>query len=231
MSDLDKDESLFMLMATIEQMIEQGKQQQAIITAQSEQIHQLAETVKEQLQTIKDLKADNLKSAKNLETTILTNVSNAVNRNVGLSLGQEIRRQVEYGVNASMSDITETAGKARNLYVKSLKEGASVATETTTKLKESLGLRAILILGGSLLLSFFLMMGLAFWFTPSIDEVKARRAELAVTERETGADFRKCDGVACVKVLIEQCNYGQSSIGDKTAYCRLPNSWQRSMGY
>ena len=129
-----------------------------------------------------------------------------------------------------MSDITETAGKARNLYVKSLKEGATVATETTTKLKESLGVRAVLILGGSLLLSFFLIMGLAFWFTPSLDEVQARRAELAVTERETGADFRKCDGVACVKVLIEQCNYGQSSIGDKTAYCRLPNAWQRAMG-
>ena len=227
---MSNDERLFMMMATIEQLVEQTKQQQVIITAQSEQISRLANTVEKQLETIKDLKSENLKSAKELETTILKNVSNAVDRNVGLSLGQEIRRQVEYGVNASMSDITETAGKARNLYVKSLKEGATVATETTTKLKESLGVRAVLILGGSLLLSFFLIMGLAFWFTPSLDEVQARRAELAVTERETGADFRKCDGVACVKVLIEQCNYGQSSIGDKTAYCRLPNAWQRAMG-
>lgn len=227
---MSNDERLFMMMATIEQLVEQTKQQQAIITAQSEQISRLANTVEKQLETIKDLKSENLKSAKELEATILKNVSNAVDRNVGLSLGQEIRRQVEYGVNASMSDITETAGKARNLYVKSLKEGATVATETTTKLKESLGVRTVLILGGSLLLSFFLIMGLAFWFTPSLDEVQARRAELAVTERETGADFRKCDGVACVKVLIEQCNYGQSSIGDKTAYCRLPNSWQRAMG-
>lgn len=227
---MSNDERLFMMMATIEQLVEQTKQQQVIITAQSEQISRLANTVEQQLETIKDLKSENLKSAKELEATILKNVSNAVDRNVGLSLGQEIRRQVEYGVNASMSDITETAGKARNLYVKSLKEGATVATETTTKLKESLGVRAVLILGGSLLLSFFLIMGLAFWFTPSLDEVQARRAELAVTERETGADFRKCDGVACVKVLIEQCNYGQSSIGDKTAYCRLPNAWQRAMG-
>ena len=227
---MSNDERLFMMMATIEQLVEQTKQQQVIITAQSEQISRLANTVEQQLETIKDLKSENLKSAKELEAIILKNVSNAVDRNVGLSLGQEIRRQVEYGVNASMSDITETAGKARNLYVKSLKEGATVATETTTKLKESLGVRAVLILGGSLLLSFFLIMGLAFWFTPSLDEVQARRAELAVTERETGADFRKCDGVACVKVLIEQCNYGQSSIGDKTAYCRLPNAWQRAMG-
>ena len=227
---MSNDERLFMMMATIEQLVEQTKQQQVIITAQSEQISRLANTVEQQLETIKDLKSENLKSAKELEATILKNVSNAVDRNVGLSLGQEIRRQVEYGVNASMSDITETAGKARNLYVKSLKEGATVATETTTKLKESLGVRAVLILGGSLLLSFFLIMGLAFWFTLSLDEVQARRAELAVTERETGADFRKCDGVACVKVLIEQCNYGQSSIGDKTAYCRLPNAWQRAMG-
>ena len=227
---MSNDERLFMMMATIEQLVEQTKQQQVLITAPSEQISRLANTVEQQLETIKDLKSENLKSAKELEATILKNVSNAVDRNVGLSLGQEIRRQVEYGVNASMSDITETAGKARNLYVKSLKEGATVATETTTKLKESLGVRAVLILGGSLLLSFFLIMGLAFWFTPSLDEVQARRAELAVTERETGADFRKCDGVACVKVLIEQCNYGQSSIGDKTAYCRLPNAWQRAMG-
>lgn len=227
---MNNDERLFMMMATIEQSVEQGKQQQAIITAQTEQIKQLAETVKDQLQTIKDLKAENLKSAKDLEATILKNVSNAVDRNVGLSLGQEVRRQVEYGVNASMGDITETAGKARNLYVKSLKEGATVATETTAQLKESLGLRAVLILGGSLLLSFFLTMGLAFWFTPSLDEIKERRAELALTERETGADFKTCDGVACVKVLVEQCNYGQSTIGDKTAYCRLPSSLQRSMG-
>lgn len=227
---MNNDERLFMMMATIEQSVEQGKQQQAIITAQSEQIKQLAETVREQLQTIKDLKADNLKSAKDLEATILKNVSNAVDRNVGLSLGQEVRRQVEYGVNASMGDITETAGKARNLYVKSLKEGATVATETTAQLKQSLGLRAVLILGGSLLLSFFLIMGLAFWFTPSLDEVQARRAELALTERETGADFKRCDGVACVKVLVEQCNYGQSTIGDKTAYCRLPSSFQRALG-
>ena len=227
---MSNDERLFMMMATIEQLVEQTKQQQAIITAQSEQISRLANTVEKQLETIKDLKSENLKSAKELEATILKNVSNAVDRNVGLSLGQEIRRQVEYGVNASMSDITETAGKARNLYVKSLQEGATVATETTTKLKESLGVRTVLILGGSLLLSFFLIIGLAFWFTPSLDEVQARRAELAVTERETGADFRKCDGVACVKVLIEQCNYGQSSIGNKTAYCRLPSSWQRAVG-
>lgn len=73
-------------------------------------------------------------------------------------------------------------------------------------------------------------MGLAFWFTPSLDEVQARRAELALTERETGADFKRCDGVACVKVLVEQCNYGQSTIGDKTAYCRLPSSFQRALG-
>lgn len=163
---MSNDERLFMMMATIEQLVEQTIQQQVIITAQSEQISRLANTVEKQLETIKDLKSENLKSAKELETTILKNVSNAVDRNVGLSLGQEIRRQVEYGVNASMSDITETAGKARNLYVKSLKEGATVATETTTKLKESLGVRAVLILGGSLLLSFFLIMGLAFWFTP-----------------------------------------------------------------
>ena len=80
------------------------------------------------------------------------------------------------------------------------------------------------------ILSFLLIMAFTLWFTPSLEEIKERRAELALVERETGADFKRCDGMACVKVLIEQCNYGQSSIGDKTAYCRLPSSWQRSMG-
>lgn len=93
-----------------------------------------------------------------------------------------------------MEDITETAGKARNLYVESLKKGAAVATETTTQLKESLGIRAGQISAGSLILSFFLIMGLAFWFTPSIDEIKARRAELALTEREAGASFKRYYG-------------------------------------
>ena len=86
------------------------------------------------------------------------------------------------------------------------------------------------IVGGSLILSFLLILSFTLWFVPSLDEVKERRAELALLERETGADFKRCNKVACVKVLIDECNYGQSSIGNKTAYCRLPSSWQRSMG-
>ena len=83
------------------------------------------------------------------------------------------------------------------------------------------------IIGGSLILSFLLIMAFTLWFYSIIrGNQKERRAELALVERETGADFKRCDGVACVKVLIEQCNYGQSSIGNKTAYCRLPSSWQ-----
>ena len=38
---MNNDERLFMMMATIEQLVEQTKQQQAVITAQSEQISQL----------------------------------------------------------------------------------------------------------------------------------------------------------------------------------------------
>ena len=53
---MNNDERLFMMMATIEQLVEQTKQQQAVITAQSEQISQLANTVEKQLETIKDLK-------------------------------------------------------------------------------------------------------------------------------------------------------------------------------
>ena len=50
---MNNDERLFMMMATIEQLVEQTKQQQAVITAQTEQITQLATTVEQQLETIK----------------------------------------------------------------------------------------------------------------------------------------------------------------------------------
>ena len=49
---MNNDERLFMMMATIEQLVEQTKQQQAVITAQSEQISQLANTVEKQLENI-----------------------------------------------------------------------------------------------------------------------------------------------------------------------------------
>ena len=84
---MNNDERLFMMMATIEQLVEQTKQQQAVITAQSEQISQLANTVEKQLETIKDLKNENLKSAKELETAVLRGVTNTVHQSLGLPLG------------------------------------------------------------------------------------------------------------------------------------------------
>ena len=72
---MNNDERLFMMMATIEQLVEQTKQQQAVITAQTEQITQLATTVEKQLETIKGLKDENLKSAKELETAVLRGVT------------------------------------------------------------------------------------------------------------------------------------------------------------
>lgn len=227
---MNNDERLFMMMATIEQLVEQTKQQQAVITAQTEQITQLATTVGQQLETIKDLKDENLKSAKELETAVLRGVTNTVHQSLGLPLEQEVRRGVDKGIHAGISDLQNNASRVTFDYIKLLKDSSAVINNATSKIQETLGLKMVAIVGGSLILSFFLILGLAFWFTPSLDEIKGRRAELALVERETGADFKRCDGVACVKVLIEQCNYGQSSIGDKTAYCRLPNSFQRALG-
>ena len=90
-----------------------------------------------------------------------------------------------------------------------------MVNKATSRIQETLGLKTMSIIGSSLILSFLLIMAFTLWFAPSFEEVKQRRAELALVERETGADFKRCDGVACVKVLIEQCNYGQSSIGNK----------------
>ena len=231
---MNNDERLFMMMATIEQLVEQTKQQQAVITAQSEQISQLANTVEKQLETIKDLKNENLKSAKELETAVLRGVTNTVHQSLGLPLEQQVRRGVDRGIHAGISDLQNDASRVTFDYIKLLKDSSEVINNATSKIQETLGLKTMSIIGGSLILSFLLLflliMAFTLWFTPSLEEIKERRAELALVERETGADFKRCDGVACVKVLIEQCNYGQSSIGDKTAYCRLPNSWQRSMG-
>ena len=231
---MSNDERLFMMMATIEQLVEQTKQQQAVITAQSEQISQLANTVEKQLETIKDLKNENLKSAKELETAVLRGVTNTVHQSLGLPLEQQVRRGVDRGIHAGISDLQNDASRVTFDYIKLLKDSSEVINNATSKIQETLGLKTMSIIGGSLilsfLLSFLLIMAFTLWFTPSLEEIKERRAELALVERETGADFKRCDGVACVKVLIEQCNYGQSSIGDKMAYCRLPNSWQRSMG-
>ena len=226
---MNNDERLFMMMATIEQLVEQTKQQQAVITAQSEQISQLANTVEKQLETIKDLN-ENLKSAKELETAVLRGVTNTVQQSLGLPLEQQVRRGVDRGIHAGISDLQNDASRVTFDYIKLLKDSSAVVNNATSKIQETLGLKTMSIIGGSLILSFLLIMAFTLWFAPSFEEVKQRRAELALVERETGADFKRCDGVACVKVLIEQCNYGQSSIGDKTAYCRLPNSWQRSMG-
>ena len=92
---MNNDERLFMMMATIEQLVEQTKQQQAVITAQTEQITQLANTVEKQLETIKGLKDENLKSAKELETAVLRGVTNTVHQSLGLPLEQQVRRGVD----------------------------------------------------------------------------------------------------------------------------------------
>ena len=227
---MSNDERLFMMMATIEQLVEQTKQQQAVITTQTKQITQLATTVEKQLETIKGLKNESLKSAKELETAVLRGVTNTVHQSLGVPLEQQVRRGVDRGIHAGISDLQNDASRVTFDYIKLLEDSSTLISTATTKIQETLGLKTMSIVGGSLILSFLLIMTFTLWFAPSFEEVKTNRAELALIERETGADFKRCDGVACVKVLVEQCNYGQSSIGDKTAYCRLPSSLQRSMG-
>lgn len=227
---MNNDERLFMMMATIEQLVEQTKQQQAVITTQTKQITQLATTVEQQLETIKHLKVENLKSAKELETAVLRGINNTVHQSLGLPLEQQVRNGVDRGIHAGISDLKNDASRVTFDYIKLIKDSSALIDNATSKIQETLGLKMASIVGGSLILSFLLILSFTLWFVPSLDEVKERRAELALLERETGADFKRCNKVACVKVLIDECNYGQSSIGNKTAYCRLPSSWQRAVG-
>ena len=74
------------------------------------------------------------------------------------------------------------------------------------------------IVGGSIILAFFLILGFVWWFTPPLDEVKQRRAELSGIMSKTKAQFSKCDGEVCVKVKKDKCNYE----GD---YCVIDKGW------
>ena len=76
----------------------------------------------------------------------------------------------------------------------------------------------IAIIGGSIILAFFLIIGFVWWLTPSLDEVKQRRAELAGIMSKTKAQFSNCDGKVCVKVKKDQCNY-------EGGYCVIDKGW------
>ena len=76
----------------------------------------------------------------------------------------------------------------------------------------------IAIIGGSIILAFFWLSVLFGGFTPSLDEVKQRRAELAGIMSKTKAQFSTCDGKVCVKVKKDQCNY-------EGGYCVIDKGW------
>ena len=173
---MNNDERLFMMMATIEQLVEQTKQQQAVITAQSEQISQLANTVEKQLETIKSLKDENLKSAKELEAAVLRGVNSTVHQSLGLPFEQQVRRGVDRGIHAGISDLQNDASRVTFDYIKLLEDSSAVVNNATSKIQETLGLKTMSIIGGSLILSFLLIMAFTLWFTPSLEEIKELRA-------------------------------------------------------
>lgn len=61
-----------------------------------------------------------------------------------------------------------------------------------------------------------------FWFIPSIDEIRERRAELTALNKQIAATHNlkrlqvsQCSKQTCVKIIESQCNYGKN--GDR--YC------------
>jgi hypothetical protein len=57
---------------------------------------------------------------------------------------------------------------------------------------------------GQLIVLIILMMFLMKW-TPSLDEIQRRKAEA----KHYGAQFSTCDGQTCVRVMRNQCGYGE----------------------
>ena len=153
---MSNDERLFMMMATIEQLVEQTKQQQAVITTQTKQITQLATTVEKQLETIKGLTNESLKSAKELETAVLRGVTNTVHQSLGVPLEQQVRRGVDRGIHAGISDLQNDASRVTFDYIKLLEDSSTLISTATTNIQETLGLKTMSIVGGSLILSFLL---------------------------------------------------------------------------
>ena len=120
---------------------------------------QLAQTVEKQLETITDLKDESLKSAKELETAVLRGINTTVQQSLGLPLEQQVRRGVDRGIHAGISDLQNDASRVTFDYIKLLEDSSAVVNNATSKIQETLGLKTMSIIGGSLILSFLLIMG------------------------------------------------------------------------
>ena len=231
-----QEEKLFMILQAIEQQGEQNKKTQA-------NIEQIAQTVTEQQdQLAKDRaefasdrqtftramlqvedylkhKADEYeRRTEQVELVYLKAVQGATLHSLENNLKPIVTKQIKAGLEDGIADAQNHSAKITNQYTKAITTNTELIKDSTEQLQNTLGYKMIAIIGGSIILAFFLIIGFVWWLTPSLDEVKQRRAELAGIMSKTKAQFSNCDGKVCVKVKKDQCNY-------EGGYCVIDKGW------
>lgn len=88
--------------------------------------------------------------------------------------------------------------------------------------KRDLNLQNGLFYFGSFAVFMAMVFGFMFWFIPSMDEIRERRAELTALNSQIATmhnvkrlQVSQCSKQMCVKIIESQCNYGKK--GDR--YC------------
>ena len=231
-----QEEKLFMILQAIEQQGEQNKKTQA-------NIEQIAKTVTEQQEQLAKDRAefasdrqtftramlqveDYLKHKANeyerrteqVELVYLKAVQGATLHSLENNLKPIVTKQIKAGLEDGIADAQNHSAKITNQYTKAISTNTELIKDSTEQLQNTLGYKMIAIIGGSIILAFFLIIGFVWWLTPSLDEVKQRRAELAGIMSKTKAQFSNCDGKVCVKVKKDQCNY-------EGGYCVIDKGW------
>lgn len=231
-----QEEKLFMILQAIEQQGEQNKQTQANIEQISqtvtEQQEQLAkdraefasdrQTFTRAMLQVEDYlkhKADEYESrTEQVELVYLKAVQGATLHSLENNLKPIVTKQIKAGLEDGIADAQNHSAKITNHYTKAITTNTELIKDSTEQLQNTLGYKMIAIVGGSIILAFFLIIGFVWWFTPSLDEVKQRRAELSGIMSKTKAQFSNCGGQVCVKVKKDQCNY-------EGGYCVIDKGW------
>ena len=153
-----------------------------------------------------------------VELVYLKAVQGATLHSLENNLKPIVTKQIKAGLEDGIADAQNHSAKITNQYTKAITTNTELINDSTEQLQNTLGLKMISIIGGSIALAFFLIVGFVWWLTPSLDEVKQRRAELAGIMSKTKAQFSNCDGKVCVKVKKDQCNY-------EGGYCVVDKGW------
>ena len=85
---------------------------------------------------------------------------------------QNILQSLDRGIHAGISDLQNDASRVTFDYIKLLEDSSTLISTATTNIQETLGLKTMSIVGGSLILSFLLIMTFTLWFAPSFVSIR-----------------------------------------------------------